>query len=393
VVSILVNPLAHRTSLGDLDHVLGAGLASLDITLAERHLAVGRYRALGRTLDRHWETMRGDNCVSPQGSFLLGTVTRRIHRDDDIDIDCVVLKDVAKTSVTQRDLKADVGAGVRKYAASHDSSRPLVSESDRCWTLSWPGMHLDALPAVPNGGTGGTGLLITDRHLRAWLPSDPAGYATWFRDRMSHELLNERTILAKKLQVDDVPDWKVKTTLQQSVQALKRHRDLYFADNLDERPSSIIITTLAAHAYPGPGELYDVLRTVSAHMPNHLEGRPGQWRLSNPVQDQENFADYWAVDPRRADRFFEWIGVAAADFRSIGARSGLDIAVSRIQEAFGPRVALAASAAVSEATVHARRAGELRMAGATGLLSVASRAHASSSSTRMVKDHNFHGGK
>lgn len=354
---VVDSPSSVSGYVGGIDHLLSSGLRSLDITSAEREIVVARYKALGRTLDRHWGTARGDNVVSPQGSFLLGTVTRKVHREDDIDIDCVVLKDVSKASVSQSELKKDVGAGVAKNAQSYSADRPEVSESDRCWTLSWSGMHLDVLPAIPDEVAGGSGLLITDQNLRTWLPSNPSGYAEWFRGRMSEELLAERSVLAKELQVDDVPHWKVKTTLQQSVQALKRHRDIYFRDNLDQRPSSIIITTLAAHAYPGHGTLYDVLRSITAAMPDHLSWDGSQWSLPNPVQSQENFADYWQNDPSRAARFFEWAEVAERDFNGMALKKGLNNAVARMQEAFGPRVAVAASAAIAEQVVEARRGG------------------------------------
>jgi hypothetical protein len=54
---------------------------------------------------------------------------------------------------------------------------------------------------------------------------------------------------ALKANIEDVPEWRVKTPLQRAVQLLKRHRDVYFAGDYENRPISIIITTLAAHAY------------------------------------------------------------------------------------------------------------------------------------------------
>jgi hypothetical protein len=88
--SVVDSPSSASGFAGDLDHPLSSGLRSLDITSAEREVVVARYKALGRTLDHHWGMIRGDNVVSPQGSFMPGTVARKVHREGDIDIDCFI---------------------------------------------------------------------------------------------------------------------------------------------------------------------------------------------------------------------------------------------------------------------------------------------------------------
>lgn len=87
----------------------------------------------------------------------------------------------------------------------------------------------------------------------------------------------------------------------------KRHRDMSFADRHEERPASIIITTLAGRAYPGSGWLYEVLLTVTEKMPSLVERRDGVWWVPNPVQPLENFADRWRRKPGNDRNFFEWI--------------------------------------------------------------------------------------
>ena len=252
-----------------------------DPTAAERELAIRRYQALGVELDEIWSATRGENRIFPQGSFRLGTVTRRMNGDIDIDIDCVAVRDIDRSSITQEELKEEVGLAVKAYARRPDSGRPIITESDRCWTLTWPGMHLDVLPAIPASAFL-DGLLITDKSVRAWQHSNPVGYANWFHGRMAAEFREEEVRLAKALQVDDVPAWQVKTSLQRSVQALKRHRDLYFIDRPEHRPSSIVITTLAAKAYSGGGDLLDVLRDITRLMPSFIEYDDGRWFFPTP---------------------------------------------------------------------------------------------------------------
>lgn len=373
--------------LWSLDSLLSDGVRSLDITEAERDQAVARYEALGAVLDDHWEDTRGHNVITPQGSFLLGTVVRNIYSDDDIDLDAVAIRDVDRSTLSQTELKRDAGVAVHRYADSWGSGGPSVSECHRCWTLTWRGMHLDLLPAVPNREPWQSGIWITDKDVRQWLPSDPTGYSTWFENQMHRAFLEERVKLSKKLQVDDVPGWQVKTTLQQTVQALKRHRDIYFNGRLDERPASIILTTLAARAYEGGDALYDVLRTVTSRMGSLVENRGGTWWVSNPVRGDENFADAWAAHPQRAEWFFEWLEAAVTDFNGFGDKAGLDSTVPRLDAAFGTRFAKAASFGYGKNLYDARTSRQLHVATGGALVSAPV-----PTTTRRVRSHGFEGG-
>ena len=63
---------------------------------------------------------------------------------------------------------------------------------------------------------------------------------------MDKILAKEKRTFAKenKLEIEDVPTYRVKTPLQMAIQLLKRHRDIYFQNNNENAPISIIITTL-----------------------------------------------------------------------------------------------------------------------------------------------------
>jgi hypothetical protein len=54
------------------------------------------------------------------------------------------------------------------------------------------------VPAIPNEEAGGTAIWLPDRQLVRWQPSDPIGYANWFRDRMSAEYKTLREHLASR---------------------------------------------------------------------------------------------------------------------------------------------------------------------------------------------------
>ena len=267
--------------------------------MPERRLAVTRYTAVGRSLAEHWDTDPYDGLVYPQGSMRLGTITRNYHRDDEIDIDLVARRDQPKQSISQAELKADTGVGLEKFVLSEPEGTPYLEEGKRCWTLHYSGFHLDVLPALPNPeARTGSAIIITDTELVRWQFSNPIAYADWFHTVMAKEIEEKRKVVAKRMDIAQVPDWQVKTTLQQTVQALKRHRDIYFTDALDLRPASIIITTLAAHAYRGTGgDLYEVLDDITDRMPSFVRLDGQRYIVANPVEPEENFADRWHGKP------------------------------------------------------------------------------------------------
>ena len=190
------------------------------------------------------------------------------------------------------------------------------------------------------------------------------------------------------MDVANVPAWQVKTALQRTVQALKRHRDLHFEKSPKDKPASIIITTLAALAYTGGGTLYEVLADVTAKMPCLIEVRDGVYWVPNPVQPDENFADRWGSHHTRSRQFFDWIEKAQRDVTGYGTDmgSGLDRVLEKIAASFGERSARRAGESIGRRTAQARNAGLLGMASGSGLLGAAV-----VRPSRPVPQHTFHG--
>lgn len=381
---------ALQRPVGNLDHLIGEGLAALDITQAEFDLAEKRYSELGAVLNDQWAYTRGSNTVFAQGSFRLGTVVRNVNRNDDIDIDVVAVRDISKLSISQEELKDEIGEVAYAYAALPHSGYPTVGESSRCWTLTWPQMHMDILPAIPDLDRNRHSLLITDQEVRQWLKSNPSGYAAWFHEQTSRTLLAAEARERKELEIQRVPHWKRRSVLQRVVQALKRHRDIYFADRLHQRPSSIVITTLAARAYAGGDDLYGALRQVVGDMGDYLDFRGGEWVLSNPAHEEENFVDAWAHDPSRAGHFFEWLREAQRQFADFETKSGLDQVLPLLESSFGGRFVTGVRQGLADTLSGARAQGALRM-NTGGVLGTAAAGVAAATSHRVGR-HQFAGG-
>jgi hypothetical protein len=146
-----------------------------------------------------------------------------------------------------------------------------VREGRRCWVLDYADgaqFHMDVVPlsltlpsnvyylrlmaTISNGPRQQWSLLISNLLFTVlsdnWRRSNPKGYAEWFKMRMRDVFEQRRKMLAEsiKASVEEIPDYKVRTPLQSAIMILKRHRDGMFEKRYDERPISIIITTLAA---------------------------------------------------------------------------------------------------------------------------------------------------
>jgi hypothetical protein len=187
-----------------------------------------------------------------------------------------------------------------------------------------------------------------------WPRSNPKGYADWFKNRMQVRFDARLRAVAESLKVniEDVPEHEVKTPLQRAIQILKRHRDIKFKDDTDDKPISIIITTLAAHAYNNEEDLLDALINLVHDMPNYIETRGGVSWVSNPVNPFENFADKWQEHPQREAKFLKWIqqvqsdiqsAIAMADFKAIEESLSTRFGGSPVREAISKAGLLAAA--------------------------------------------------
>ncbi|MFA7002817.1 MAG: nucleotidyltransferase, partial [Verrucomicrobiia bacterium] len=296
----------------------------LDVPPSKYQEAKERYDAVGAWLNAKESVLaRYSPDIHPQGSFALGTVTRPVG-EEEYDVDAVCRLNVTPSGITQQQLKDMVGNRLKqnaKYVAMLDPKEG----GRRCWTLQYAEetkFHLDILPAIPDVPNWLVGLgvphelarhaiCITDKktwdYAKDWPRSNPKGYAEWFKSRMTVVLNERRRALAAERQarVEDINDYEVRTPLQRVVQLLKRHRDIRYNGD-DDKPISIIITTLAAQAYQNEPAVENALINVVPRMRHLIVKRNGVWWIPNPVNPAESFADKWAETPRKADVFFEW---------------------------------------------------------------------------------------
>lgn len=305
------------------------------------------YTSLGRWLHREASTVRQfDPQVYCQGSFRLGTAIRPHTDAEEYDVDSVIeLRLLTKRDKTQQQLKAMLGVEIQAYHDAMAMVKP-VREGNRCWILDYADgaqFHMDVVPAVPNHDQqyrlltasfldarwASTAIAITDRREPTytlltddWPRSNPKGYANWFASRQAEVFERRQRAVLDSLRrqglvtasVERLPAFKVKTPLQSAIMILKRHRDNMFAQELDLRPISVIITTLSAHAYNNQDTISGALFAILNDMDKFIVYDGAKWIVANPTDPMENFADKWNRDPKKKEAFDAWLRQARADF-------------------------------------------------------------------------------
>lgn len=398
-----------RNQLSDL---LEQVARALDIPDELHEAAVQKYEELWHWLEeKDKENGRREPKIYPQGSFGLGTVIRPITDADEYDIDLVYERDLRKASTTQEQLKDEAGEHLESFVEflkeSHRDA-PELESGRRCWTLDYPDQfHMDVLPAIPDDEGrqslkkhADSAILITDEDLRDWQKSNPIGYGEWFKERMREQFLTKRASLAAEMAkaAKEVPEYKVKTPLQRAIQILKRHRDFHFQEDQDDRPASIILTTLAAKAYSNEGNLVDAVLNLVRGMPDHIEtrienGRPVSW-VPNPVNDDENFADRWQDEdhPSREQKFRDWLKKVDEDLTAALLGGGIHKVVGLLGISLGRSIVTKAASAIGNRTFQQSQSGSLSMTKGTGAI-VAGGGAAASQSITPVRRHTFYGDK
>lgn len=360
-MSMTPDNLATTASVSRLfERALERLVQKLDISDTHYEAAERSYRSVGQWLNRPESSVaRYTPSIYSQGSFRLGTVTRPPTDEDFFDLDLVCENYCLKDKITQEQLKSAIGAELTAYAARYGMKEP--EQGQYCWTIHYADsaqFKMDVVPAIPdavyqrlqlearNLGTEwvatAVGLTNTE-HPRFrvicndWPASNPRGYSQWFRSRMQDVFVARRRAMMLnegKADIEKIPEYRVKTPLQGSVQILKRHRDGTFSDRPDLKPASIILTTLAAHAYNQEDRLVGALFSILLGMERHIENRDGVAWIANPSDPRENFADRWATEPALKDAFFEWLEAARSDFHAAARLADEDA----ITEQLAPRM-------------------------------------------------------
>lgn len=303
----------------NIDEMLRKIAKEIEISETEHQKAEKSYNAVGEYINNN--IPQYDIRVIPQGSFRLGTVIKPINDKEEYDIDLVVI--VNNKFQTAKELKNIIGDVLK---SSERYSRNLT-EGKRCWTIEYSESahyHMDILPTMKsNSYNVDKKLMMTHKENLQdeykFMVTNPEAYFDWFCRRMEEERkkLKRDYAIRNKMEIVEVPDYKIKTTLQVAIEILKRYRDVKFKDNSENKPISIILTTIISKIYTGNESVYELIEKFSNEYMFYLQkDTNGKIRISNPVNEEENFADKWTIYPEREFAFFQFMSDLKEDIVS-----------------------------------------------------------------------------
>lgn len=323
-------------------------VSKLDITQTQYNKAKERYETIGKWLadgeycfnDSRKKCFKNGE-IYPQGSFRLGTVIKPIAQKE-FDVDLVFfIPNIDKNLFKPEEIKNIIGDRLR----SHGKYRNMLKELKRGWRINYQDeFHLDITPSIPHDIKGE---LVPDSKLQDWKASNPREYSDWF-DEISNQL---PSFLSKKFEEDvigieaaahDIEDFPEnsnnKPILKRFIQIMKRHRDIMFKND-DNKPISIIITTLAAHSYNEciynyyDNEL-DLFFNVIKNMPKYIKFNR-EYKVLNPTHKEENFAEKWNEDIHKKEAFDRWHKKLLEDIELLKNIYGIDKIFINLEKIFG----------------------------------------------------------
>ncbi|MDD2387916.1 MAG: nucleotidyltransferase, partial [Bacteroidales bacterium] len=107
--------------------------------------------------------------------------------------------------------------------------------------------------------------------------------------------------------------------------------------------------------------------------------------ISNPVNEEENFADKWPENPKKEQNFYKWLNKVKSDLASTLGQKGIHRIQESFSKSFGEDLIKTSFRKIADRAYENREAGNLHMKMGSGILS------SETFKSTSVKSHNFHG--
>jgi hypothetical protein len=363
----------------DLDFLLAEVALALQLTPDQYAVAVKHYRTIAEWLAASGSSVaRFKPTIYPQGSMALETTVRPRKREEyDLDFVCQMMA----TGLSAMEVFQLVLARIRE----HGTYAPMLKPMNRCIRIDYAhNFHMDIIPAEPDLKRGGTAIVVPDRKLETWTPSNPQGYVSWFRERTVIALPGLRKAMAP-LPGPTPSDEKPNLTI--AVQLMKRRRDMLCDD--ETAPRSVVLTTLAGEYYAGGDVFTALVRIVAGIQQRIAAAHPKRIVVCNPTNSDERFCESFE-GPGRYDAFKWYVNQLQRDLERIVAAHGIPELQKILSETFGEEPVSKAVRSYGERLKKQRDEGSLKFSGAgAGALGVVTPA---SNMRHTAPTHNYFGG-
>lgn len=338
-----------------VDRLLSDIVIRVQLSHADYHKAVHRYETIEQWIDRPGSPLhRVVELFYPQGSMAIGA-TIAARGTDEFDLDAV-----AQLKLPQAVLPS-VALDLLYDAIRGDAGSPyytMAKRRTRCITVEYQdGMHIDVTPMIRRYGyPERESWIFHDRHgapdeASMRLIANPYGFAEWFKERPSADVLFANLHTARALEyermlaaarAEPIPDQEppaAKSMATIVVQLLKRWRNVQYEPRSGRRPPSIVIARLVADyvSYQVNGLLEEtVIQARSMHKVfQDTQDRGALIKVSNPVCEQDVLTDRWPSSLDEQEIFLEDLDGLVKNLQIL--RDGCDLGKMKtiMKELFG----------------------------------------------------------
>ncbi len=301
--------------------------------------------------------------IYPHGSMKLGT-TVRPPMGEEYDLDFVCELACHPTYFAHPVAALDL---IERRLRDRDIYRTMIERMNRCIRLNYEhDFHMDILPACRDPKNGGTCILVPDRKLEEWKPSNPKGYVAWFNSR-SHQLRLDE-LLHKAEAIPAQEGAEEKSALKLCVQLLKRWRDLRYKSDCDVAPISIVLTTLAADVYQGERSIAQALADILSGISARNRTSYSRVKVLNPSNTGEDLSEKWDSNPEAYREFVRGISEFEAQWKAVMQTRGLDRVCRILENLFGEEITKKVVEKQARDIEAARSRGELGMKKGSGII-------------------------
>jgi hypothetical protein len=376
-------PALHFTESfeAQLDDLLVRICTGLQLDETRFRLAETSYHAVGDLLESHRLVARLKPRIYPQGSMVLDTTVKPLGREEyDLDFVCEFVCGTEFFPHPDEALYL-VETALR---SSGDYAR-MVERMNRCIRLNYArNFHMDILPACRDSQNGNTCILVPDRKLGEWVPSNPLGYASWFNERSRQVLI--RTLLEKAAPLPIPQTAERKPPLKLCVQLWKRRRDIRHIDDPDSSPISVVLTTLSGVFYRGEQSIATAMDSIlQSTLEAVKSGRP-RIVVLNPSNRLEDLSERWDSNARGYREFADGVAEFHEQWRTLQQARGIDKVAKSLEYLFGELITKQVIEKQARDIEAARSGNRLEIKKSTGILTAAA-----SASTVKIKPNTFYG--
>lgn len=318
-----------------IDDLLMRICIELQLDETRYKLAEAHYQAVGKWLEaRESPVAVLRPIIYPQGSMRLNTTVKPLVGDEyDLDFVCEL---ICQPSFFRHPVEAlDL---IERRLRDNNTYGPMVERMTRCIRLNYEHQfHMDILPACKDPNNGGTCIVVPDRELEDWMPSNPKGYALWFESSANQLLVGQ--LLEKAEPIPDQEAVEEKATLKLAVQLLKRWRDVRYRSNCDMAPISIVLTTLSAQTYRGERSVARAIAKILTEISELARTSYPRIKVSNPSNENEDLSEKWDTKPEAYREFVKGIADLDTQWTALMRTRGIDRVTRVLEGLFGEEIA------------------------------------------------------